>query len=444
MKKILSLSLVALFAVSALAQQPTKAEQLKPVQFNANAQRVQKEAILENVTPVELTLPSRKAKAALTENEAVDTLCYDRPDGAFFAGITGDLNMFYPRIICDTVDTMTFYNTSLKHTADSLFWILESSSGTYVDTTWNLELDPLPESFYYYPMPSLVTVDSAYEIVTSYQYGSADADNAHVLAKPDFTMPLTTCAMYTDTLVRSTGRDWYAVSAPSKYGKYIYGSNLNVGSLWGKSSILVDSIVTVWDNLTTLYADSAFLTIYSNDVTTAAEAIPAGATIKLELFPLGVNAQGKLVIDWNNPITSASATNENAYVYPYTDGSGFIGSLNFAFGKKNALGGFTPEPIYIKGLFVTVLSGISSNGCDFGIFSDYYYDYGQSYCVANGGIYNFWNSNILLSINSKFVADAPEGVEETSNDVKPIKVIRDGQILIQKGEKTFTVMGTEF
>lgn len=444
MKKILSLSLVALFAVSALAQQLAKAEQLKPVQFNENAQRVQKDAVLENATPVELTLPSRKAKATLAAAQA-DTLDYLRPSGAFFVGMSSDLGQYYPRIICDTVDTMTFYNVSAKHTEDSLFWVLTSSSGTFVDTTWNLELDPLPESFYYYPMPSLVTVDTAYEIVTSYQYGSAYADKSYVLAKPAYTMPLTTCAMYTDTLNDEDSQDFWIVSA-GDLGTYSYGSNLNMKDVFGFSSnYYVDTLITVWDNLTTLYADSAFLTIYRRTGSSIAEAIPAGASIKLELFPLGFNAQGKMVIDWNNPITSTSATNADANLYPFNNG-GFIASLNFAFGKKNALGGFTPEPVYINGPFVTVLSGISSNGCDFGIYTDYFYSEGQTYFVVKGGIYQIWRhpSNILLSINSQFVAEAPQGVENTSDDVKPVKVIRDGQILIQKGEKTFTVMGTEF
>jgi hypothetical protein len=57
-----------------------------------------------------------------------------------------------------------------------------------------------------------------------------------------------------------------------------------------------------------------------------------------------------------------------------------------------------------------------------------------------------WKSpnNILLSLNAMFVDRSQQGVENVAGDaIKPVKIIRDGQVLIQKGEKLYNVMGAE-
>ena len=440
MKKISSLLLVALFSVSAMAQVQSKAEQMMPAQMNAK-HSVQMKGEMD-LTPATLNLTQNKKAAANAAAAAADTLDYLRPVGAFFVGMSSDLGLYYPRIICDTIDSLTFYNNSALHTGNQMYWWLNSAQGSFLDTTWNLVLDPLPEAYYYYPMPSLVTVDADGEnILNSYQYGSYHADNSVVLAKPDYTMPLTTCAMYTDTLIEpDNGQDYWAVGAGT-YGKYAYGSNLNVGT--EAAPVYPDTLMVLFDNMSTMYMDSAFLTIYNYDANSIAEMIPAGATITLDLLPLGVQ-NGQTVI-LPTPISTATATNTDAYVYNFS-GGGVVASLNFAFGTKNSLGGFTPTPITYSGPFVARLSGFSSNGCNFGIYSDYYYSDYQTYFVINGNMTGLWKSpnNILLSLNAMFVDRSQQGVENVAGDaMKPVKIIRDGQVLIQKGEKLYNVMGAE-
>lgn len=445
MKKIYSLSLVALFAISATAQVMTQAESFKPATFNGK-KMLQMEGTMDRSTQAlegDFKLTKRAAKAAGVS----DTLDYLRPFGAFFVGMSSDLGQYYPRIICDTVDTMTFRNNSAIYSGSNTYWMMVSSQGTGIDTAWNLELEPLPEAGYYYPMPSLVILDETDEenitVLNSYQYGSAYADKAYVLAKPEYAMPLTTCAMYTDTLLepKHGGNDMWAVGA-GDYGKYAYGSNLNVGT--AEAPYYADTLVTLFDNLTTMHIDSAFLTIYNFDANSIAEMIPAGATIQLELLPVGINAQGKIVIG-STPYATASATNTDAYAENFNDG-GVMASLNFAFGTKNALGGFTPKPVDISGPFVARLSGFSSNGCDFGIYSDNYYSESQTYFVIDGGMYGLWRdpNNILLSLNATFVEKSAQGVENVETKaIKAEKMIRDGQLIIKKGDKEFNVLGAQ-
>ena len=443
MKKIYSLSLVALFAISATAQVMTQAESFKPATFNGK-KMLQMEGTMDRSTQAlegDFKLTKRAAKAAGVS----DTLDYLRPTGAFFVGMSSDLGLYNPRIICDTVDTMTFYNNSAIHSGSNTYWMMVSSQGIGIDTAWNLELEPLPEAYYYYPIPSLVILDETDEenitVLNSYQYGSAYADKAYVFAKPEYALPLTTCAMYTDTLYDEDSQDYWAVGA-EPYGKYAYGSNLNVSDT--ETPYYADTLITLFDNLTTMHIDSAFLAIYNFDANSIAEMIPAGATIQLELLPVGINAQGKIVIG-STPYATASATNTDAYVYNLSNG-GIVASLNFAFGTKNALGGFTPQPVDISGPFAARLSGFSSNGCDFGIYTDYYYSESQTYFVIDGGMYGLWRdpSNILLSLNATFVAKSAQGVENVETKaIKAEKMIRDGQLIIKKGDKEFNVLGAQ-
>ena len=56
------------------------------------------------------------------------------------------------------------------------------------------------------------------------------------------------------------------------------------------------------------------------------------------------------------------------------------------------------------------------------------------------------NENALYYFNGQWyasVADLPTNLKVVNNDVKAVKVIKNGQILIQKANKTFTVLGTE-
>ena len=142
---------------------------------------------------------------------------------------------------------------------------------------------------------------------------------------------------------------------------------------------------------------------------------------------------------------AATATNTDAYAENFNDG-GIMASLNFAFGTKNALGGFTPKPVDISGPFVARLSGFSSNGCDFGIYSDNYYSESQTYFVIDGGMYGLWSdpNNILLSLNATFVEKSAQGVENVETKaIKAEKMIRDGQLIIKKGDKEFNVLGAQ-
>ena len=54
-----------------------------------------------------------------------------------------------------------------------------------------------------------------------------------------------------------------------------------------------------------------------------------------------------------------------------------------------------------------------------------------------------FEGNPFAFANLYFFGKKSQGIENTTDGVKAVKVIRDGQVLILKGDKTFNVLGTE-
>lgn len=459
MKKIFTLSLVAVFAISAMAQHVSFRN--SDARAMAKANRIEKklDANRQLMTQEEHQAV-RAAKAARVAADVADTLQWIRPYGAFFA------NSKLPMLISDTTSHLEFYDASALHTGDSLYWGAYANDQLYLlsDSAFQPYMN-YPEALgatlqagYEYTMPILFTADAEGYVLQTYQHGKGLGDNYRAIAaaypqyaenynmlaqyadhpviyvRPEETMSITTCALYTDSLIgEGYPYDDFPLSRDSA-GNYLYGTGFVQGTK------TVDTLVVIFDNLSTMWLDSATLEVYSH----VENMIPAGAEVKLEIVPAGMNQDYQWVIGTQVLATAVATQTDLTGVNPFSDGSGYYGYLNFAFGAKNALGGFSPAPVTIDGVFAVRIILNNAQGNNFGIYSDYYYPEGQSFFLIDGALRGYYWSNMNLSLNAKFVAPEVEAVEAVKGDaVKPVKEFRNGQVLILKGEKVYNVMGVE-
>lgn len=443
MKKIVTLSLAVLMTTIVMGQEQSNADNAT-LRISKQEMAQQKVQASEASLAYAITEPAARA-AKRAAAEMTDTLCYLRPEGCFFGGYYPNGNRTYPRIFVGDSTSVEFFNASIMHQPDStVYWGLTSNGTNYLlsDSTWNFDLAAAVggsiNSGYYFPMPWLVQLNDELEILNSYQYGSAYSDKAYVAGWTEDPVSMTTCAMYTDTAMNANGNDCYMVSAPSAMGKYCYGTGLNV------NGTIVDTLITVYDNVERMWMDSLTLPLYSS--VEAAQMIPAGKSIKIELKALKMNAEGKYVYT-DSLLASFEVTNANIE-NPDTYNSTYFGDINLAFGAKNALGGFSPQPIVIEGMFYILITGLAQEGLDFGIFSDYFYADGSTHFIVNNKSMG-WNygigNNIALALHAKFVGEQEDTAVEKilDNTTTAKKTIRDGQILIQKDGKTYNMFGAE-
>lgn len=439
MKKILSLSLVALMTLSATAQ----VQQVSSVEKVHNAilmtkQAVQGKSILSNS---DLSLSPRKAVAAN------DTLAYLRPQGTFFNGLgSGFMAYVNPMIITDTIE-YSFPNVSVINSEDTLLWVIAGQNNYNLYYAWDYDND-VPEDYivfdgipadYYISTPILATFNKNNELVTSYQLCG---EEAIMLSKPNDVygaIPLTTSPRFDSNGQRNTAI--YSYDEKS----WLYGTNSSFQYSDTKETFTVDTILVVFDNLSTLWIDSIILPFYT-EATELAGVIPAGNEIVFDLLPVIMEPNSYKIS--SEPLVSLVATQANVTDFTPAEGQYLgMGTIDVALGSANALGGFTPQPITVTGAFSVQVSGFNKGG-DIAFPSEKQFSYPTSdtFFRVNGKFMNGFGMNMALSINAMFV-DPEEGGEtgvENINAVNGVeKVVVDGQVLIRKGDKTYNVLGAE-
>jgi hypothetical protein len=99
--------------------------------------------------------------------------------------------------------------------------------------------------------------------------------------------------------------------------------------------------------------------------------------VTLTLYPTSTNAEGQIVIDYENPYATAVATIDD---YMPVQAGAWYGLLNFYFEEPNALGIMSEVPAIVEGTFAAVLSEYNEGTANFGIITDYYTPYpGNTY-----------------------------------------------------------------
>ena len=237
----------------------------------------------------------------------------------------------------------------------------------------------------------------------SYNQLGAGFHNSLLMA-PAYLQPMTKCAMYTEVEVDSRGKDTYGQDwtyVTSSLG-YAYGTKMPDPFNEDTTTITyLDEIMVLVDNAATMYIDHISLGIFtlSTSVFNSED-----DHVKLTLYPTSKDAEGKIVIDYENPYATAVATIDD-YV-PVQEGA-WYGLLNFYFEEKNALGVMSEVPAVVEGTFAAVLSEYNNGTADFGIITDYYTPYsGDTYLrLTDGSWTSLWQgggNNLLMNFYAIF------------------------------------------
>lgn len=450
MKKIITLTFAVLSALTVTAQRvaPQITADIRPYSSKVNQEI---KMVKSEIMPMETIMQHKAAKKVTSTG--IDTLYYVRDYGSFF------YDGPYPLIVTDTIMSTNLYDYSTRHTDYDTYWGIPTEEGMalitgeaneqYITIPYYNET-PISNTEWY--APTLLTADEE-NIYQTYTYASglreiylaAAAENPEyaayyaslaeyadpaILFRPDYPMLMTTCAMYTDSVFGTY--DDYMVGDGA--GGYAMGTTLKA---YGNQ---VDTFLVIFDNLTTLKFDTARLSIWSN----SANMIAADSEVKLEVVEAGINSSTYQWQIGSTVLATATATQNDLYnLYQYSNGA-YSGDLIFAFGTKNAFGGFSPASVTKTGMFaIRIIVNSAKN--NFGMFTDYYYPDSQSLFYVAGSLYGYKGLNIHLSLKAQFVDAANTAVENvedsTNNDVN--KVVVDGQVLIQKDGKTYNVLGAE-
>ncbi len=395
----LAVSTAAFAAPFARAIKSTKPVNFQKVeaQFDANAIQKQVKAGVDT-----LQVPYRSYETTYRVGKPSDGFSYD-----FYQ--QGLVSPYYESII--------FVNDSL-YSADWTLGDEKIGRGVkYVEVPLEFGYNELPllkiediRSTYVFPWQVAKTY------VEQYWEGVDGFFTAINVAPAEYT-PITQCARYTeDTRESEYGSDCYQVGAGS-YGNYAYGTNLK--NPW-QGSTTMDSIIVWFENPSVMNIDHMTAAIFTNGGSPAAMFPGEDDHVRLTVFPSGINEEGYLEVDWENPIASVIANADNFTPVVYNGTTYSYGLIEWDFIEEDPVtGGSAPAPIVVEGDFVVLLDEYNDGTANFGFFSDYYAN--GTYCrtyfpwtdFSEGKHYtsSVWGNNIMLNAVAYFpVFNAPEEV----------------------------------
>lgn len=329
----------------------------------------------------------------------IDTAFYLSPHGAFYGGVYANGYKSKPRLVIPPKHHSIYTNASANSATStwSINHINVSANKNYTATKgYDFGTDYLPK----------LTTESS-----SYIYGESVPTDNFVLSGIDYAMPLTLCPIYTALKFDRYGLDYNQVSGGS-LGNYAYGTNLHTTVA---SSETLDTIGSLFRNYNdnVLYIDSVILPIYNESLT--GNLIPANGIINMTVYAVDSTANGYHVTDSVIGRASADASN---IIYKNSN-------TIYNYQEETVAFVFSPNPISVQGPFYIELTGFNESGCDFGIYSSFYYPENSTYFTKKGRMTSFWGdgseSNLAISLNAimpilipdstnmKFIAPAKGG-----------------------------------
>lgn len=318
---------------------------------------------------------------------------------------------------------------------DSVYYV----DGYGVGGTWTLEGEVVATDAPYYvaaggelggswALPILKSNDMQYDDTTTitfseYQFGAyytskyAQYGFENYLSMASASLkPMTKCAMYTEVQADANGdtygSDWTFVTS-SATGGYWYGTQMYDPRLTD-TLVYFNEMMVLVDNAATMYIDHVSLGVYTMDENNQIFKDSVNDHVKLTLYPTSKNAEGQIVIDYENPYATAVATIDD--YMPVKEGS-WNGILNFYFEEPNILGVMSEVPAVVDGVFAAVLSEYNEGTANFGIITDYYTSYpGDTYLsYGDKNWTTLWRTpgNLLMNFYALFptVLDVPAEVK---------------------------------
>lgn len=441
MKKIYSLALVAMIAISAIANvQPRmydnkSMKRISDVPVKNLTKSVRDLRIADAAVYSNGQVPSvAKARKAYAEDAtAQDTAYYlVSPYDAAYGGVYPDGNMSYPTILQRANADVEFWNASLFNEGGDFGWFIgdvDPDNMLSADTNMVVPAGSFQSGFGYSATPIF-----AMESGAQYAYGDCEAKQYWYAFDPEEYSALTRCHMYTSTAFSEDGGD-YACFSLSKDMKYLLGTGIDL-TPYGFECGAVDTIGTMWgfEGCTTKI-DTISVMAMSKGSTSLA----IGNKLTMTLLPIRKSGQYNL-IDFENPYASITATRNNI-TFEYSASSEAYGDV--------ALGCISfPFKLDIEGEFFIIMCGFNGRGANIGLYSDgvdpcYA---GDTYYISNNtSFYNYFGVNALISVNAAIVEpELPTALDKVAEQaVKVKKEIRNGQLIITRGEKSFNVLGAQ-
>ena len=386
---------------------------------------------LNTVTYQNGLLPAQLTPRKAANADKQDTAFYFiSMESGLYGGAYNDGMVSYPTIYQKSYSDVTFYNASQFNEGGQFGWFFGEVADDYllsVDT--NMVVPASAEIFapgYGYSATPLFAMESGKQ----YAYGDMDEKQYWYGFDDEYYSPLTKCHMYTSSVYDEDGNDMvqymWNESMP-----YIFGTGFDLSAYPKVGLGLVDTIGIPWgfDDCTTKI-DSINVMI----MTRGATSLQIGNKFKMALHPVSVTAQGVLV-DLDTELASYIAEDKDiTFEYPYTQYNVALGTVTF------------PIKAEIHGEFFITVSGFNGEGANFGIYSDGADDfgYGDTYLIGNGNFSNLFGMNALVSLNAVVIEDAAAAVDNVAvKEVKAVKEIRNGQLIIKRGDKVFNANGVE-
>jgi len=445
MKKIYSLALVAMIAISAIANVQPRMYDNKSMKRISDVpvkeqltKSISERPMLDAAVYSNGQVPSvAKARKAYAEDAtAQDTAYYlVSPYDAAYGGVYPDGNMSYPTIWQRANADVEFWNFSEFNEDGDFGWFIGD-----VDPDNMLSADTnmvVPAGFFKPGYGAAATPIFAMESGAQYAYGDCEEKQYWYAFDPEEYSALTRCHMFTSTAYSDDGGDYGCFSLSSDM-KYLLGTGIDMTpyAALGYECGAVDTIGTMWgfENCTTKI-DTISVMAMSKGSTSLA----IGNKLTMTLLPIRKSGQYNL-IDFKNPYASITATRNNI-TFEYSGSSETYGNV--------ALGCISfPFKLDIEGEFFIIMSGFNGRGANIGLYSDgvdpcYA---GDTYYISNNtNFYNYFGVNALISVNAAIVEPAlPTALDKVAEQqVKVKKEIRNGQLVITRGEKSFNVLGAQ-
>lgn len=456
MKKIFSLAMVLCLAAGSFAQ--VKVDQNMAKEFKAtsrhqvaqmssfkDAKHVAREAVYQS-NKIEMRSAAQAKKAAQAVAAATaDTALWIASYNCFRGGYFTDGWESNPMIMHQWDDSVMFFNASVM-TGDQFGWFI---NGTELSSDTNLVVNGA-EIFESNDQSLALLPELAFENGASYFMGDAwqnyykteypayaESFEVYWATLPEsYKMPLTFCDLYSsaDMTGSSTGwnLDYWLWNPDTK--SYMWGSNFDASAQLSQYGLTkrCDTICTSFGMKgIELSIDTITLAFYAIGTT-----LPAGSGVKMDIYPVNINAQGYAIIDWNNKITSCTATAaDTAGTYVYTPAQTGL-TENVTMGVLNF-----PVKANIRGQFAVELSGFNNNNANIGFLADDI-SIGSTYHVINGQYLGLWYTNLAMSFNASCTnATALPAIKADGAAVA--KSIKNGQLVISKDGRFFNALGAE-
>lgn len=430
MKKIFSLALVALMALSATAQERMSAD-LRSMTRNTNAVRV-----MPKLESKKAAFLNGDVQHKVVAEGTADTATYFPSWNVLKGGWDSEGYEMFPMLFQRHQDTVTFYNDSYIYVNSEFGWFMSTDPSDPITNDTNFVVEPGLftdyDQYYEDMMPMLMNANGSMyyygqplvDLYSSYGYTA----KTYWMSLPQtFFYPMTNCMLYTSEEIGGEYTENNVAPWHWDYengGSYIFGTGFPAQDypkfVQRGYTKMPDSLVVFFGyNDEVMEIDTVSLQFHSF----TQDFLPAGSGITVQLF------------DHNGPIGQYTATAADTVASYVLDPSRTgVPGLYWTHGQLNF-----PIHCTAQGRVQARIYGFNQNGANIGFKADEGNYSSTTYHVVNGKLLYYWIANIAMTFNARF--GAPTAIENHGAEIKATKSLKDGQLVIEKNGLKYNVLG---